>query len=186
MPRQEQITALLRAWQTGDEDALPALSDKVYDELRRIAQRIFSGEQRGHTLQPTALVNEAFANLINADVSWQDSAHFYALSARMMRRILVSHARSRNAQKRGGANFPVTLQEDLVGGAEPDERLEALDEAIAVLEKADPRKAELLVLQIFGGLTFDEMAEVTGLSVSTIDRDLRTAKAWLRQEIAGS
>lgn len=186
MSAKEPITALLRAWQDGDETALSKLSSRVYDELHRIAQGVFRGERAGHTLQPTALVNEAFINLMDADVSWQDSAHFYALSARMMRRILVSHARSRNAQKRGGPNIAITLQEELVGASEPDSRLEELDDAITRLEGVDARKAELVELQIFGGLSFAEMAEVTGLSSSTIDRELRTAKAWLRTEIAES
>lgn len=186
MAKNVPITSLLRAWQEGEEDALPALTVEVYDELHRIAERIFRHEKPGHTLQPTALVNEAFLKLIDAEVSWQDRAHFFALSARMMRRILVSHVRSRNAQKRGGVNIPITLQEDLVGGAVEDERIVELDEAIGVLAKVDPRKAELVELQIFGGLSFEEMAEVTGLSTSTLDRELRTAKAWLQQEITGS
>jgi len=179
------ITALLRAWQDGDEAALPELTSEVYEELHRIAERIFRKENAGHTLQPTALVNEAFINLIGAEVSWQDRAHFFALSARMMRRILVSHARIRNAQKRGGANIAVTLQEELVGATEVDERLEELDEAIGLLAKVDARKADLIELQIFGGLSFEEMSEVSGLSTSTLDRELRTAKAWIRQEISG-
>ena len=183
MANASPITSLLRAWQEGDKDALPALTSEVYDELHRIAKRLFRKENPGHTLQPTALVNEAFINLVGAGGSWQDRAHFFALSARMMRRILVSHARTRRAQKRGGSNIAVTLHEDFVGNAEGDKRLEQLDEAISLLAKVDARKADLVELQIFGGLSFAEMAEVSGLSTSTLDRELRTAKAWIRQEI---
>lgn len=184
MKQKAPITSLLHAWQhQGDQAALSALSSEVYDELHRIAARIFRGEQPGHTLQPTALVNEAFINLVDANISWQDRAHFFALSARMMRRVLVDHVRSRNALKRGGVSVPVTLQEDRVGAEQTDERLEELDEAISELAEADPRKAQLVEMQIFGGLTFEEMSTISGLSTSTLDRELRTAKAWLRQAI---
>ncbi len=178
------ITSLLQSWQEGDESALPQLTSMVYDELRRIAGGAFRGERAGHTLQPTALVNEAFVKLIDAEVSWQNRAHFFALAARMMRRILVSHAKSRNAQKRGGPEEPVTLVEGLVGDEAPDSRIEDLDEAIQALSEFDPRKADLIELQVFGGLTFEEMAEVSGLSTSTLDRELRMAKAWLKQKVA--
>ena len=178
------ITVLLRAWQDGKPDALAALTDSVYGELHRIARRAFKGERAGHTLQPTALVNEAFVRLVNAQVSWQDRAHFYALSARMMRRILVNHAEARRTAKRGGADQPLTLIESAVGADEPDQRIEDLNEALVALAALDPRKADLVELQVFGGLTFDEMAEVSCLSTSTIDRELRFAKAWLKQRLA--
>ena len=183
MSRRLPITSLLHSWQAGDEAALSDLTDQLYDELHCIAARIFRSEKPGHTLQPTALVNEAFINLAGADINWQDRAHFLALAARMMRRILVDHVRARNAEKRGGSSVPITLQEDLVGAEHVDERLEELDEAIAKLAGVDERKARIVEMQIFGGLTFDEMAEVSGLSTSTLDRELRTAKAWLKQEI---
>jgi RNA polymerase sigma factor (TIGR02999 family) len=183
MEEKPPITSLLHAWQEGDEAALSALADEVYDELHRIAARIFSNERLGHTLQPTALVNEAFINLVNADVTWQDRAHFFALSARMMRRVLVDHVRSRNAQKRGGGSVPVTLNEELVSAGDYDERLEALDAAITELAAVDERKARLVEMQIFGGLSFREMSAVSGLSSSTLDRELRTAKAWLQQAV---
>jgi len=186
MSKDPQITSLLQSWQDGNEDALPQLSSMVYEELHRIAKGAFRGERAGHTLQPTALVNEAFMKLVNVDVSWQNRAHFYALSARMMRRILVDHAQSRNALKRGGPDVPLTLQEELVSAPQQDERLQDLDEAITALAAFDERKADLVELQIFGGLSFEEMAEVSKLSTSTLDRELRAAKAWLKQKISES
>lgn len=186
MPDNREITHLLQSWQDGDEQALAELTPAVYDELRRLAGSAFRGESAGHTLQPTALVNEAFMKLVNADVSWQNRAHFFALSARMMRRILVNHAQSRNAQKRGGPEVALSLDEGLVASPQADERFEVLDEAITALAAFDERKAELVELQIFGGLTFEEMAEVTELSTSTLDRELRAAKAWLKKTIAES
>jgi RNA polymerase sigma factor (TIGR02999 family) len=181
-----EITRLLRAWQDGDEGALDELTVSVYDELRRLAGSAFRGERAGHTLQPTALVNEAFVSLVGADISWESRAHFFALSARMMRRILMNHAEARNAQKRGGPVLALTLDENLVAAPPAEERFTELDEAITSLAAFDQRKADLVELQIFGGLTFEEMAEVTGLSSSTLDRELRTAKAWLKKTIAGS
>ena len=175
---------LLKSWQDGDQGALDELSASVYDELRRLARSAFRGERPGHTLQPTALVNEAFMKLVAADVSWQSRAHFYALSARMMRRILVNHAEAKNAQKRGGPQVALTLDEGVVASPDSDERIEVLDEAITALAAFDERKADLVELQIFGGLTFEEMSEVTGLSTSTLDRELRAAKAWLKKTIA--
>ena len=184
MPDKAPITQLLNSWQAGNDDALQQLTPIVYDELHRIARGAFHGERAGHTLQPTALVNEAFMKLVDAEVSWQNRAHFYALSARMMRRILVSHAQSRNAQKRGGKDQPVTLVEGAIGQEALDSRIEDLNEAIEALAAVDSRKADLIELQIFGGLTFDEMATVSDLSTSTLDRELRMAKAWLKQKIA--
>jgi RNA polymerase sigma factor (TIGR02999 family) len=181
-----QITMLLKSWQEGDDAALEQLTASVYDELHKLARSAFRGERPGHTLQPTALVNEAFVRLVGADIGWQNRAHFFALSARMMRRILVNHAEARNAQKRGGDQVVLTLDEGMVRATETDERFEALDEAITELATFDERKAELIELQLFGGLTFEEMAEVTGLSTSTLDRELRAAKAWLKTTISGS
>ena len=184
MSDKPQITMLLNSWQDGDEAALDQLTVSVYDELRRLARSAFRSERAGHTLQPTALVNEAFMKLVDADVSWQNRAHFYALSARMMRRILVNHAEARNAKKRGGPQVALTLDEGMVSAQPADERFDALDEAVTALAVFDARKADLVELQIFGGLTFEEMAEVTGLSSSTLDRELRAAKAWLKKTIA--
>ena len=179
-----QITSLLNAWRGGDDQTLNQLTPMVYEELKRLARGAFRGEGAGHTLQPPALVHEAFAQLVAADVAWQDRAHFFALSARMMRRILINHATSRNAAKRGGGAVALTLDENYTPGEAADTRLEELDETINELAAFDKRKAELIELQIFGGLSFKEMSEVTGLSSSTLDRELRVAKTWLKQQLA--
>lgn len=170
---------MLSRWTRGDAQALERLTPLVYGELRQMARAIFSRELPGHTLQPTAVVHEAFLKLAEADVSWQDRAHFFALAARMMRRILMDHARAGNAQKRGGDAHLVTLGDSVSGGPSMDLRLFDLDRVLGELNGIDARKAELVELQIFGGLQVGEIAEVTGLSVSTVQRDLRFARAWL-------
>lgn len=178
MAPQGDITVLLRRWSAGDTGAGDELSPLIYDELRRISKRLFRGERQGHTLQATALVHEAYAKLIDVDVDWQDRAHFYSLAARMMRRLLVNHANSRNAQKRGGDLLRVTMNEFAIGERDPE--MLQLDEALNALAEVDSRKAELIELQYFGGLSFREMEEVTGRSTSSLDRDLRLARAWLK------
>lgn len=184
MTKSTEITSLLRHWSDGDQGALEALTPLVYDELHRIAQRLFAKENRGHTLQPTALVHEAFVKLVDAEVSWQDRAHFFALSGRMMRRLLVNHAHARRAGKRGGDAVRVTLVDSLASGEDTDARLLDLDEALENFARIDPRKAGLIELQYFAGLTFREMEQVTGLSSSTLDRDLRVARAWLKDYLS--
>lgn len=183
MGEDQSITVLLQSWSEGNEQALEQLTPIVYEELHRQAINIFAGERAGHTLQPTALVNEAFAGLVGADVSWQNRTHFYALAARMMRRILVNHAKARGAQKRGGDAIAVTLDESRLGADDVVADLLHLDEALAALEAEDKRGAELIELQYFAGLSFKEMETVTGLSSSTIDRDLRFARAWLKKRL---
>lgn len=178
------ITQLLNQWRAGDDAAGEALTPLVYEELQVLARRLFRGERKSHTLQPTALVHEAYAKMIKVDVTWQDRAHFFALAARMMRRLLVNHARAGNALKRGGQNIKVTLNEEVVSGSDRDADFLDLEEALQKFAEIDPRKAELIELQYFGGLTFQEMQEVTGLSSSTIDRDLRLARAWLKNSLA--
>ena len=178
------VTQLLNQWAGGDEQAGEALTPLVYDELHKIAARLFRSERSGHTLQPTALVHEAYANLIGADISWQDRAHFYSLAARMMRRLLVNHANAKNAAKRGGGAVRVTLDESRTPAADDSAELLDLDEALTRLAEMDERKAELIQLQYFGGLSFKEMEEVTGLSSSTLDRDLRFARAWLKDQLS--
>ncbi len=184
MPSEDQVTGLLRNWAEGDQAALDQLTPLVYEELRRLARRLFASEKAGHTWQPTALVHEAFAKLVEADVSWESRAHFYALSARMMRRLLVNHARARNAGKRGGDAVRVTFVESSMTPAEEGTDLLALNEGLSRLAELDSRKAELVELQYFAGLTFQEMAAVTGLSSSTLDRELRFARAWLRDHLS--
>lgn len=180
----DAITGLLQDWRAGNDEALERLTPLVYQELRALAARIFRTESPGHTLQPTALVNEAFQRLIGANVTWQDRTHFYALSARLMRRILVNHAKAKKSAKRGGGALKVTLHDDSAGtDADSDSDVIALDMALEELTKFDRRKAEILELHYFGGLTYVELAELMRLAESTIHQELRTAKAWLRSRL---
>lgn len=188
--QQEQgqpITELLAKWRGGDNAALERLTPMVYAELKRLAERMFRREASAHTLQPTALVNEAFEALVRMDVPWQDRSHFYALSARLMRRILVNHANARRAEKRGGGDLRVTLNEETeppVGG--PDEEILALDAALNELAQEDARRAQVIELHYFGGLTYPQIASALGLSPSTVHEDLRSAKVWLFRRLAAS
>ena len=184
MAGDQKITQLLNEWGDGDKAAEAALTPLIYDELQGMARRLFRSEKNSHTLQPTALVHEAFVKLVDVDVTWQDRAHFYSLAARMMRRLLVNHANARNAAKRGGDAVKVTLNEAVISGSSTDADLLDLEEALQALAELDQRKAELIELQYFGGLSFKEMEEVTGLSSSTLDRDLRMARAWLKDQLA--
>lgn len=175
----ERVTHLLRAWRGGDEAALGALMPLIQDELHRLAQRYMNLERPDHTLQATALVNEAFLRLAESDVPWQDRAHFFAVAARIMRRILVDHARKRGRAKRGGGADRVTLEEaTLVTPRRPSD-LVALDEALEALAEQDERKGRIVELHYFGGLSYEETAEALGISAATVHRDLRMAKAWL-------
>ncbi len=157
------------------------LAPLVYDDLRAIAARRLRSERAGHTLQATALVNEAYARLAEGDMTFQDRAHFFALAARMMRRILTDYARARNSQKRGGGVAAMTLDENRVSGG-ADSSIADLDDAIERLSGFDPRKGDILVLHYFGGMTYDEIASALDVSAATVDRDLRLAKAWLAHE----
>lgn len=186
MGAEEPVTTLLKQWRAGSEAALDELTPLVYEELRKRARLAFRSEQAGHTLQPTALVHELFGRLSPIDVDWRDRSHFYALCSRMMRRILVDHAKASSAAKRGGGNLQLTLNVELASTADtPDhEELLSLDRALIKLSELDQRKADLLDLQIFGGLSFRELEEVTGLSSSTLDRDLRFARSWLKAQLS--
>ena len=180
----QSITQLLHGWRAGDNEALEALTPLIYDQLKQLAARIFRSESAGHTLQPTALVNEAFQQLVSADVDWQNRNHFFALSARLMRRILVNYANSKNTAKRGGDAVRVTFHD--ARGSSPDENdadILALDTALEELAAFDPRKAEILELHYFAGLTYAELSDVMQLAESTVHQDLRTAKAWLHQRL---
>ena len=183
MAPKNEITVLLNAWASGSDEALAELTPLVYGELQAMARRIFSRERHGHTLQPTAVVHEAFAKLVDAEVSWQDRAHFFALAARTMRRVLVDHANARNAQKRGGGVPCVTFDDSLLAGEAADGQLLALDEALDQLSALDERKAALIEMQYFAGMTFEEMEAATGLSSSTLDRELRFSRAWLKDQL---
>jgi RNA polymerase sigma factor (TIGR02999 family) len=181
-----EVTQLLRRWADGDQQSAEVLTPLIYDELHKLAGRLFRAENAGHTLQPTALVHEAYGKLVSVDVSWQDRAHFYSLAARMMRRLLVNHANAKHAAKRGGGAVRVTLDESSAAAPEDDADLLILDEALTELAGVDARKADLVQLQYFGGLSYREMEAVTGLSSSTLDRELRTARAWLKTRLTGS
>ncbi|MDZ7644388.1 MAG: sigma-70 family RNA polymerase sigma factor [Woeseiaceae bacterium] len=178
------ITQLLNSWAAGNEQAGEELAPRIYDELHRRAERLFRRERAGHTLQPTALVNEVYARLVSEELSWQDRSHFFALAARMMRRLLINHANARQAAKRGGGELHVTLNESSVESSHADVELLDLDAALTALAEFDPQLAELLQLRYFGGLSIREMEQVTGLSSSTLDRDLRLARAWLQTRLA--
>ena len=178
------VTELLIAWKNGDEGALETLTPLVYGELRRIARRSLAAERAGNTLQPTALVHEAFIRLVDIRrVQWQDRAHFFAVSARLMRRILVDSARTRSAQKRGGRARPVPLDEALVVPGQPRGDLIAIDDALEALAKLDARKARVVELRFFGGLSVDESAAVLKVSPDTVMRDWQIAKMWLLREL---
>jgi RNA polymerase sigma factor (TIGR02999 family) len=179
----DPVTALLRAWRRGDQTAFERLTPLVYGELRRRAHRYLRGERPGHTLQATALVHEVYLRLVKVDeVDWHDRSHFFALAARQMRRILVDTARARGYQKRGGGAQQVTLDEALVVSDKPPD-LVALDEALSVLADQDARKARVVELRFFGGLTNEEIARALDISTDTVTRDWQMAKLWLRREL---
>ena len=180
----DDITALLVAWGRGDEAALQQLIPLVHRELHQMARRCLKGERAGHTLQPTALVNEAYLRLVDVRrVDWKNRTHFLAMSARLMRRVLVDFARSRQYQKRGGGVMKVSLDEAHGVATERGQDLVALDEALIGLTRIDPRKAQIVELRFFGGLSVEEIGEVLKLSTGTIKREWRAAKAWLYQEL---
>jgi RNA polymerase sigma factor (TIGR02999 family) len=186
MSPSRDITQLLRAWGTGDEHALEDLTPLVYSELRRAAKRHMARERDGHTLQTTALINEVYLRLVNLDgVSWQDRAHFFAICARLMRRILTDHARSKGYLKRGGDARRITLDEALMVSADPSLDLAALDGALAKLGELDSRKSSVVELRFFGGLTLKETAAVLKVSTDTVTRDWNLARAWLLREMDG-
>jgi RNA polymerase sigma factor (TIGR02999 family) len=180
-----QVTRLLLAWRQGDDAALERLIPVVYQELRRIARRYMAGQRPSHTLQPTALINEVYLRLVDCQlVNWQNRAHFLAVCANMMRRVLVDYARSKQYQKRGGGAVQVSLDEGLVPSGEPGRELIALDDALSALAEVDARKSKVVELRFFGGLTTQETAEVLNVSQDTVVRDWRFAKAWLQNEMA--
>jgi RNA polymerase sigma-70 factor (ECF subfamily) len=180
-----QITQLLLDWSNGDRAALDKLMSIVDAELRRLAHRYMSRERSGHTLQTTALVNEAFVRLVNRkSVHFQNRAHFFAIAAQLMRTILVDHARSHACVKRGGDANMLVLDEAMVVSQEKASEVVALDEALKVLALIDPQQSRIVELRFFGGLTVEETAEVLQLSPATIKREWSTAKAWLYQQLA--
>ena len=185
-PTDPEVTALLKQWGGGDRKALEQLLPLVYGELRRLAASYLRDERSDHTLQPTALVHEAYIRLAGQrDVAWQNRAHFFGIAAQMMRRILVDHARKRQAAKRDAAAWKVQTGDGVDLGDRYPELL-ALDAALSDLEALDPRQARIVEMRFFGGLTVEETAEVAGISPATVKREWQTARAWLAREIRPS
>jgi RNA polymerase sigma factor (TIGR02999 family) len=186
VPPKDEVTQLLRAWGEGDGGALERLAPVVERELHRLAHYCMARENPGHTLQTTALVNEVYLRLVDVKaVSWQDRAHFFAISARMMRRVLTDFARSRNYQKRGGGAMQISLDEGLVVTPEKDADILALDEALSRFAEVYPRQSQVVELRFFGGLEVEETAEALKISTVTVKRDWRFAKSWLLRAMSG-
>ncbi len=182
----DDISSLLRAWSEGDQGALQRLIPIVYGELRRLAQSYMNRERPDHSLQATALVNEAYMRLVDYNrMKWQNRAHFFAVSAQLMRRILVDYARSQNV-KRGGGVEHIALDEAAIIGGEQVLALPALDDALNALSRLDPRKVQVVEMRFFGGLSVEETAEVLQVSGVTVMRDWSIAKAWLYRELGGT
>ena len=183
-PGSHEITQLLLAWSEGDREALDRLTPLVYAELRRLAKSYMRKERAGHTLQTTALIHEAYLRLIDAgQVEWRNRAHFFGVAARAMRQILVAMARERGCQKRGGGARQVSLDEAMMIDAGPDEDLVALDESLEALAQFDERKAQVVEMRFFGGLTEEEIASALDVSTETVRRDWRLARSWLRRKL---
>lgn len=181
------LTALLLRWRSGDTGAGAELFALTYDNLRRLASTYMKSESSGHTLQPTALVHELYVRLTaGSPVDWQNRAHFFGVAARQLRRLLIDHARARNAQGRGGGLMMVELDEALDAGIGKEQALLDLDEALQRLEKLDPRIAHLIELRFFAGLTMEEAAEVLSVSLATVKRDWAFARAWLLRALSNS
>lgn len=185
MPSQQQVSQLLIDWGNGDEAALDRLMPLVYEELRQLARLHMRKERAGHTLQTTALVNEAYLRLVGQqNIRWQSRAHFFAIAARLIRRILIDHARRRHRAKRGGDAHRVSFEEAAVLTPGHSIDMLALDEALTRLEAIDKRKSQVVELRVFGGLTNEEAAEILKISTNTVRRDWNMAQAWLRREIS--
>ncbi|MBV8829805.1 MAG: sigma-70 family RNA polymerase sigma factor [Acidobacteriaceae bacterium] len=181
----QSVTSLLRVWRDGDQSALARLIESCYPELRKIACGCLKRERPGHTVQATALVHEAYLRLIDArQVRWQDRAHFFAIAAKLMRRILTDYARARDSSKRGAGARPMALNEGLTIAPQLDPEIIRLDDALQELAKFDSRKAQVVEMRYFGGLTADEIADVLAVSRESVNRDWRLAKAWLSREMA--
>lgn len=186
-PSTHEVTQLLLDWSEGDQAAFDALMPLVYDELRQMARRFMSRERPGHTLQTTALVNEAYLRLVDQKrVHWQNRAHFFAVAAQAMRRILIDYARKQRYAKRGGGAPKISLDEVAVMSQERAADLVGLDEALTTLASIDPQQSRVVELRFFGGLTIEETAEVLKLSVDMVKREWATAKAWLSREMSNS
>ncbi|MGA7291294.1 MAG: sigma-70 family RNA polymerase sigma factor [Terriglobales bacterium] len=182
-PDRHQVTRLLKEWGSGNKEALDDLMPVVYQQLRKLASICLRSERPDHTLRATALVHEAYLRLVDADVAWQDRVHFFAVSARILRRILVDHAKASRRQKRGGGAETISLDEAVVIGPQSTGGIVELDAALQRLAANDQRKSEIIELLCFGGLTYDETATVLKISPATVHRELKMAKAWLHHEL---
>ena len=183
--RRDHVTSLLRNWTDGDDLAMEELAPLVYDELRRLARWQMSREREDHVLQPTALVNEAFLRLVDIhQIRWRSRTHFFAMAARLMRRVLVEHARARAFQKRGGGVLHVTFDENVPGTQRSSHDLVALDDALKTLAVVHARKAQVVELRHFGGLSVEETADVLAVSPETVMRDWKYARSWLLRELS--
>jgi len=186
-PRQHEITELLAEWRDGNQSALDELYPLVYNELHRLARRYMSRERRGHTLQTTALINEAYVRLVDQkNVQWANRSHFFAISAQIMRRILIDHARRHAYAKRGGGAQQVSLEEAATVTPDLGRELIQLDEALKSLAEMDPRRSQVVEMRYFGGLNNEEIAGVLHISENTVTRDWNMARAWLYQQLTGS
>ncbi len=184
MQAQPNITQVLERWSNGEQSALDELIPLIYKELRRLAGNYIRRERDNHTLQPTALINEVFVRLIDQhDIKWQSRAHFFGISARLMRRILVDHARVHQAAKRGGGHYSLSLNEADRIASQPSVNLLTLHLTLQQLEVLDPQQSQIVELRFFGGLTIEETAEVLSVSHATIEREWKMARAWLRHEL---
>ena len=186
MTKSQNITQLLAEWRDGNQSALDELYPLVYDELHRLARRYMSRERKGHTLQTTALINEAYVRLVGQKVNWANRSHFFAISAQIMRRILIDHARRHAYAKRGGGAQQVSLDEAAAVTPDQSAELIRLDEALTSLAEMDPRRSQVVELRYFGGLKNEEIAGVLNVSENTVTRDWNMARAWLYQQLTGS
>ncbi len=186
VPNPQNITQLLAEWSDGNQSALDQLYPLVYDELHRLARRYMSRERKGHTLQTTALINEAYVRLVGQKVNWANRSHFFAISAQIMRRILIDHARRHAYAKRGGGAQQVSLEEAATVTPDQSAELIRLDEALTSLAEMDPRRSQVVELRYFGGLNNEEIAGVLNVSENTVTRDWNMARAWLYQQLTGS
>jgi RNA polymerase sigma factor (TIGR02999 family) len=182
-PERQLVTRLLKEWGSGKKEALDELMPVVYQQLRKLASICLRSERPDHTLRATALVHEAYIRLVDADVAWQDRVHFFAVSARLLRRILVDHAKANKRQKRGGGVEAISLDEAIFVGPQTTGGIIALDLALQRLAELDQRKSEIIELLCFGGLTYDEAAAALKISPATVHRELKIAKAWLHREL---
>ncbi len=182
----QQFTQLLQEWSGGRKEALDQLMPVIYDELHKLAGRYLYSERRDHTLRATALVNEAYVRLVNSEVTYHDRVHFYAVAARTLRHILVDYAKARKRDKRGGGIENVPIEEAILVGPESYRGLVDLDDALNALAEHDPKKAKVVELLFFGGLTYEEAAAVLGISRATVHREMKVAKAWLHRELTRS